>query len=284
MELYKSLLFIVLLLTGCGASYLPVILLHGVFAKADNMDELASMITSAHPGTQVYNIRGYGDLLSMEKMWTQVTGFRKQMLPIFANSTDGVNMLCFSQGGIVCRAILETTPEHNVKTFISLSGPQGGQFGDTSYLNSSFLLPNFTKEDMHYFFYTPEGQEIAIANYWKDPHHMKGYLKHCEFLPRLEKPSDDSRKNFLKLKDLVLIGGPNDGVITPWQSSQFASYDENELVVDMENQEFYLNDSFGLKTLNSLGKLHIHTVPGVRHVEWHRTESVFKCCIEPYLH
>lgn len=77
---------------------MPVILLHGVLAKADNMDELASMITSAHPGTQIYNIRGYGNLDSMEKMWTQVNGFRKKMLPIFENSTDGVNMLCYSQG------------------------------------------------------------------------------------------------------------------------------------------------------------------------------------------
>ena len=34
-------------------------------------------------------------------------------------------------GGLVCRAILQTTPEHNVKTFISLSSPQGGQFGGT---------------------------------------------------------------------------------------------------------------------------------------------------------
>lgn len=26
------------------------------------------------------------------------------------------------------------------------------------------------------------------------------------------------KKNFLKIKKLVLIGGPDDGVITPWQS------------------------------------------------------------------
>ena len=26
------------------------------------------------------------------------------------------------------------------------------------------------------------------------------------------------KKNFLKIKQLVLIGGPDDGVITPWQS------------------------------------------------------------------
>ena len=26
------------------------------------------------------------------------------------------------------------------------------------------------------------------------------------------------KKNFLKIKKLVLVGGPDDGVITPWQS------------------------------------------------------------------
>jgi len=32
-------------------------------------------------------------------------------------------------GGLVCRGILETTPQHNVHTFLSLSSPQAGQFG-----------------------------------------------------------------------------------------------------------------------------------------------------------
>jgi len=26
------------------------------------------------------------------------------------------------------------------------------------------------------------------------------------------------KENFLRIKNLVLIGGPDDGVITPWQS------------------------------------------------------------------
>lgn len=258
-----------------------MILLHGIFSKSSSMEGLATLITKAHPGTKIYNINGYDDIESMESMWTQVDSFKKKMLPIFQNSTAGVNMLCFSQGGLACRAILQTTPEHNVKTFISLSGPQGGQFGDTSYLNG--LLPNLTKEHMYLFFYSDAGQEIAVGNYWKDPHHARDYQKDCNFLPKLEMASDDSRTNFERLEDIVLIGGPDDGVITPWQSSQFASYDENEHIVDLENQEFYLNDSFGLRTLNSEQKLHIHTVPGVQHTMWHRNESVFKCCIEPYL-
>lgn len=52
-----------------------------------------------------------------------------------------------------------------------------------------------------------------------DPHHLDEYRKRCNFLPKLEVPEDKSyRENFLKIKDLVLIGGPDDGVITPWQS------------------------------------------------------------------
>jgi len=35
---------------------------------------------------------------------------------------------------------------------------------------------------------------------------------------------------------LVLIGGPDDGVITPWQSSFFGFYDANETVLEMEEQ------------------------------------------------
>ncbi len=32
-------------------------------------------------------------------------------------------------GGLACRAILETTPNHHVRSFISLSSPQAGQYG-----------------------------------------------------------------------------------------------------------------------------------------------------------
>ena len=52
-----------------------------------------------------------------------------------------------------------------------------------------------------------------------DPHHIDEYVKECNFLPKLESPTNSSyRENFLKIQDLVMIGGPDDGVITPWQS------------------------------------------------------------------
>jgi predicted esterase len=83
-----------------GTAYLPVILLHGIFSDAVNMDGLKTMITSAHPGTRVYDIDGFDNLDSMKEMWTQVDWFKKKMLPIFQNSTDGVHLIGFSQGTV----------------------------------------------------------------------------------------------------------------------------------------------------------------------------------------
>ena len=85
-------------------------------------------------------------------------------------------------------------------------------------------------------------------------------------------------KNFDKtfyasIKNVVLIGGPDDGVITPWQSSQFGVYDDNEkTVLPMEKQKWYQNDAFGLKTLNKEGRLHVHTVPNITHTHWHKDD------------
>lgn len=56
------------------------------------------MVTKAHPGTQIYNIDGFDNMESVDNMWKQVDWFKQQMLPIFKNSTDGVNMICYSQG------------------------------------------------------------------------------------------------------------------------------------------------------------------------------------------
>lgn len=48
---------------------------------------------------------------------------------------------------------------------------------------------------------------------------------------------DSWKGNFAKLGRLVLIGGPDDKVISPWQSAHFGFFDENEEVVPMEDME-----------------------------------------------
>ena len=47
--------------------------------------------------------------------------------------------------------------------------------------------------------------------------------------------------------------------------------------------QYFLNDSFGLQTLNSSGKVHLYTMPGVQHTTWHGNQKVFDKFIEPHL-
>lgn len=79
------------------------------------------------------------------------------------------------------------------------------------------------KKTVHRIFYTSPGQRCSVANYWNDPHHQAGYIKNSKYLPYIDNiiptaRNSTYRTNFLRLRKLILIGGPDDGVITPWQS------------------------------------------------------------------
>lgn len=266
--------------------YKPVIIVHGLFDSSGDFINLQRFINESHPGTNVTVIDLFDRGASLEPMWKQVEGFKAAIYPIMQNAADGVHFICYSQGGLVCRGILSTLSDHNVHSFISLSSPQAGQYGDTDYLK--YLFPQFVKSNLYHLCYTALGQMVSICNYWNDPHHRDLYVNSSDYLALLNSErsnpnSTEWKKNFLKIKKLVLIGGPDDGVITPWQSSQFGFYDDNETVVEMQHQDLYLRDVFGLKTLAARGDLILCSVPGVQHVWWHSNETVFHTCMEKWL-
>ncbi|XP_013770827.1 lysosomal thioesterase PPT2-like [Pundamilia nyererei] len=157
---------------------------------------------------------------------------------------------------------------------------------DTDYLQKVFHKT--LKKNVHFICYNKLGQKVSICDYWNDPHQRLSYLRNNIFLPLLngERPHSDMkawRENFLQIEKLVLIGGPDDGVITPWQSSHFGFYDSSENVVEMQKQEFYLNDAFGLKTLDQRGDLVTCVHSGVKHTTWHSNFTVFRNCMEKWL-
>ncbi|XP_035683878.1 lysosomal thioesterase PPT2-A-like isoform X2 [Branchiostoma floridae] len=268
-------------------AYKPIIIIHGIFDHASTFDNFSVAIKKAHPGTNVTIIDEYTELFSLYPMWEQVRGFQKTMAPIMQQAKDGVHIICYSQGGLICRGVLESMDDHNVDTFISLSSPLMGQYGDTEYLK--YVFPHYLKENLYKVAYTSYGQDISISNYWNDPHHQDLYKENSVFLAVLNNQtakndkSKEYKNNFLKLKKLVLIGGPDDGVITPWQSSHFGFYDDNETVVEMKEQEVYQRDYFGLKTMDARGDVTTYEIPGVQHLNWHKNLTVFNDYIEKWL-
>ncbi|KAL4675518.1 hypothetical protein H8959_009663 [Pygathrix nigripes] len=223
------------------ASYKPVIVVHGLFDSSYSFRHLLEYINETHPGTVVTVLDLFDGRESLRPLWEQVQGFREAVVPIMAKAPQGVHLICYSQGGLVCRALLSVMDDHNVDSFISLSSPQMGQYGDTDYLK--WLFPTSMRSNLYRICYSPWGQEFSICNYWHDPHHDDLYLNASSFLALINGERDHPnatvwRKNFLRVGHLVLIGGPDDGVITPWQSSQGVC-SKQTLVVPLRYNESY---------------------------------------------
>ncbi|XP_025163388.1 lysosomal thioesterase PPT2 homolog isoform X2 [Harpegnathos saltator] len=241
--------------------------------------------TVMHPGTLVYNTARYAGWSSLEPMWQQIEEIGTDVISIGAAFPEGINLIGYSQGGLLARAILQRFPMHNVRNFISLSSPQAGQYG-TRFLHLFF--PDLVCETAYELFYSHIGQHISVGNYWNDPHHQKLYYKYSKFLPYVNNEvntfnNSDYKTGLTKLKQMVLIGGPDDGVITPWQSSHFGYYDSNETIVEMHNRSIYKDDAIGLKTLDKQGRLKIIIVPGIPHCDWHNNISIVDQFLLPYL-
>lgn len=267
-------------------SYKPVVIIHGLFDSPENLNLLASYISKKHSRTNVTIINLYNGFESLSPLWQQIHEFGNIVSQIIKENPKGIHMIGYSQGGLIARGILSTLDNHNVNTFISLSSPQMGQYGDTDIIKVWFR--DLIKKYAYKFFYTKEGQLISVGNYWNDPHHHKLFLNKSIFLPYLNNEIKHNetyryKKNFMHIKQLILIGGPDDGIICPWQSSQFGFYTKNEEVLPMNKQWIYNEDVFGLRTLDKRNAIKILTMAGVNHYQWHKNYTIIDNFILPYL-
>jgi len=300
-ELLKNLLcFLIFCKEKNEIQYKPVVLIHGLNANARSMNQLKENILNVHPTTEVIVPAIYENVESYTNLWKQVDAYFEIIKKLSDKSENGINIVAYSQGGIIARAIIETKTDIKVNNFVALSSPLNGQFGDTSVLD---WLPPWLRNEASYLFYTEEMQYLcSIAGYWKDPHKFAKYQKYSSFLANLNNQSTSEKElhkfktqwksNFIKLNNFVMIGGPQDGVITPWQSAQMGTYSVDDSyknytkeipVVEMRNLKIYSDDVFGLKTLDKENKLHTYTFDGVNHFHWIRNKTVFDQAILPWL-
>lgn len=277
-----------------GYCYKPVVIVHGVMSEADHLEDMKQMIEKHHPGTNVTLVHLYPDIESFTPLQRQFKYWKQKIEPLMKEAIDGIHFICHSQGGLICQGLIEETEKHNVHTFIALSSPLNGQFGVPKFVSSYIPWLKGEREKLSGFMYSTLTQDtFAISNYWKDPReeYYESYLDESRYLPILhnnpQSPRADDmakrKKNFLELKKLVLIGGPDDGVITPWQSSLYGFYDEEYKIQDMKQQKLYQEDWFGLRTLFERGDVVMSSILGVKHIEWHGNQNVFKSFIEPWL-
>ena len=94
-EVCFALLFLLVKRVLC---FKPVIIVHGILDHASDMEDLASFITQAHPGTNITLIKLFEEGESFKPLWMQVSAMTEKMRPVMQQAENGVHIIGFSQG------------------------------------------------------------------------------------------------------------------------------------------------------------------------------------------
>lgn len=195
MTLSYVLLFMFLISSVISSSYRPVVLMHGVGANAESMNDVVSWIKEAYPGIYIKNVE-IGDGVSDSWHWSmpkQVASFAQQVIQD-ENLKSGFDLIGYSQGGLITRAYIEQYNKPKVHNYVSWVGPHSGVFGvpefnkvycpiqDTlcDFLDKAFsdiLKDKYAAYLLQDYF--------SFASYWKDPFDLESYLMLNRFLPDL---------------------------------------------------------------------------------------------------
>uniref|UniRef100_A0A8C0J2X6 Palmitoyl-protein thioesterase 2 n=1 Tax=Chelonoidis abingdonii TaxID=106734 RepID=A0A8C0J2X6_CHEAB len=122
------LLFLFFLLT-LGASYKPVVVVHGLFDSPSEFSQLLCFINQSHPGTNVTVVDLFDHSQSLKPLWVQVEGFRRAISPIMQNAADGVHLICYSQGTAGPRALVPPAEAGSRGCRSGMRGTGGGGGG-----------------------------------------------------------------------------------------------------------------------------------------------------------
>jgi len=225
----------------------PTVLMHGVLADKDNLDEFKTMLEQ-HYGIKVFNLElGDGPLYSLyTPMEIQLTDLCKK---IYSKDElkNGFNFIGMSQGGLLARGYVEYCNKYPVHNLITLVAPNAGVY----YKNNFF-----------YDIYEPSNQmELSFADYWRDPFRYELYLSNSTYLADLNDENFNYKNRLDVVDNFVMIWSVNDDVINPPQSAKFSMYfveDNNLVLYELTDTKLYQNDFLGLKTMNDENRLHFH--------------------------
>ena len=266
-------------------STLPVAIFHGFFDSCDN-SYFSSLVNLIKYNLGDYSVcietGGGSDSLSLsfqeqaEKACEEIKKNEK--------FNGDFSILSISQGGLLARYIIQKCEmKGRVKKLVSFGGPMMGTSkvpfcleGVVCYIINSLV---------DYFVYSKNIQKsVGPAGYYRTAAHIKDYQNSKSFLYQLNNEGnyydEKSKEKFKQLESLVLIGFKKDKMISPKETAEFCEYDENFNLVPMNRTNVYVNDLFGLKSLDEKHAIHVHYLDG-EHIEFD-FDDVLKYAI-PYL-
>lgn len=277
-------------------------MMHGLEAYAASFKHVTRWLQDERADIRAIPIALYEGEESFDDLNSQVQGvmeyIRGEVRRDPGAFAEGYNLLCHSQGALICRAVVQDMDDHNVRTLVAMAGPQLGVFGAPAYwIRHLAGVGELAASNPSGLAYSKMLQDtFSVANMWNDPTMQDRFLRQNLFLPKYNGLTNDAagnarrRQNLLRLDRAVFLGGSlpgrlGDDVIKPAASSVFGYFRVGSRtdVVPMMNQPFWAHDTLGLRALDKSGRLVVQVVPNARHRDWIWNEMLLRKYVFPHL-
>ncbi|GAB9471104.1 hypothetical protein Gpo141_00008328 [Globisporangium polare] len=253
---------------------LPVFFFHGLEEDAHEGDPFHANLTAN--GRVFIALAFCQSKCSDKALYTQVDDAITAITAIVSSDAatykDGYIFMGLSLGALLARAVIEQWDAHNVKTLISLAGPQNGlfygpqltdylaltvltQYGPTVVDATIFDFAKYTQADFNgkiqraaveAVLYPYMQNQLSLVDMIRPPVtklwvDTKPYLATINNInvcdckdAACRKDQQQRRANFLKLCTAHFFGSPQDDFISPWQSSILGRYSEVRTTAQIE--------------------------------------------------
>lgn len=262
---------------------LPLVFLHGMGDSCFN-NGMKSLTKESGRYLNVYSdCIPTGDTRIQDTM----NGFFMNMnenVDIFANKVrndinlkNGFNCVGLSQGNNICRGYIQKYNNPIVNTHLSIHGPIVGVaslphcYPENKIYGS---LCNDINNILSKLAYTPKIQNLLFqANYFRNIEYLndinyKLYSQIANWNNEGNIYNETITTNFLKTNKFAMIKANSDTVVVPREGEWFGSYDiDYNNILTMTQTNWYINNLFGLKTVNENNKIYFNSTTG-NHLEF----------------
>lgn len=277
------------------STHIPLFFMHG-------MEESACQAMYLFETMQQLGLTGYACsihlyekedsiTISVMEQANQVADFIRH----YAKDMNEYQLLCHSTGALICRAVLQIMDDHRVSTAVLVGGPLQGVFGYME--NNPIAL--LTLRIGHNLLNSEFVQEhFSVANILHDPEEHKEYEESNLCIPVLDgfQKKDETggehdlrvkkyKKNFQRIKKLILLASPAEEILVPWQSAHFGFYEpghaKDPLIVSFN--QLKVDETLGLSEMQDDGRLDLYEIDDVKSRDWFYSDLVIKSSIIPAL-